>query len=98
MASQQLLPAHLASLAERSSWFSSDDALKVLDWLDQENWQFLGFDSALRQSDGTWMLLLDPILDLSHEADAANGFAVAKKLITENQNLMFDLVYSDSFE
>ncbi|MBX3565114.1 MAG: hypothetical protein KF730_11135 [Sphingomonas sp.] len=63
MAREKQLPLALAQLAERNTWFSGADAMRILDWLEAEKLPLQGFEVARKLSDGNWMLLLDPMID-----------------------------------
>lgn len=56
------MPPQLAELAERETWFSREDAMRVLDWLESESLPLYGMETARKLSDGDWMLLVDPML------------------------------------
>ena len=90
------LPAELAQRAERDTWFNAGDALQVLDWLEGNGCSFLGFDSARKELDGSWVLLPEPILDVSSSQTTAHGVAFARELIGRHPDLMFDLAWDEA--
>lgn len=89
------LPAKIASRAERRTWFCRSDTEKILSWLEEQGGRFLGMDVAEKQADGKWILLIDPILDLSDAQENASaiqqGWQFLKKHDSENR--MFDPVW-----
>ena len=91
------LPSELSQLAERETWFSHTDAGRVLDWLESKGARLLGVETARKQSDGKWELLLDPMLDLSSEGDAATTVRQGRDFIARYSDpaLMFEPVWTD---
>lgn len=93
------LPSDLLVRAERRSWFNSGDSMGVLDWLSERGARFLGMDVTQKLEDGNWMLLIDPILDLSNQTDNASAIEEGRRFILENDQpgRMFDPVWEGRF-
>jgi hypothetical protein len=89
------LPAKIAGLAERQTWFDSNGAMEVLNWLSAKHVQLSGIETARKCSDGEWMLLLDPLLDLSSVEDPDLSIKEGRAFVTENadKGLMFEMVW-----
>ncbi|WP_379921555.1 hypothetical protein [Erythrobacter sp. R86502] len=94
------LPPDLLAKAERRTWFNSGDALLILDWLAEANERFLGMDVAQKLEDGEWMLLIDPILDLSYQTDNCSALDEGRRFVNENEGVgrMFEPVWEGRFK
>ncbi len=95
MTSSLRLPAALAERAHKRGWFKPADAQDVLEWLAKHDGRFLGFDVAEQMEDGKWMLLIDPIQDLSKEADRDVALKLGREFLEEHQsaNRIFEPVW-----
>jgi hypothetical protein len=94
------LPTDLFAKAERRTWFNSSDALRILDWLAEANARFLGMDVAQKLEEGKWMLLIDPILDLSYQTDNRTALDEGRRFVEENDGVgrMFEPVWQGRFK
>ena len=95
MASRNPLPQSLAEKAVRRQFFKRDDADAVLDWCEDNGLKFLGMDVAEQMTDGNWVLLIDPILDLSHQTDNFEAVRRGHEFLAEYdaQNRIFEPVW-----
>ncbi|MBD2841956.1 hypothetical protein [Erythrobacter rubeus] len=89
------LPLALADRAVRRRFFTKDDAEAVLDWCEASGHKFLGMDVAEQLPDGNWMLLIDPILDLSYQTDNFEAVRRGRQFLTEfaTSNRIFEPVW-----
>jgi hypothetical protein len=97
------LPAELLARAERKSWFAHKDASLVLDWIEREGRGLLGMDTARKEPDGLWTLLLVPmlstVLNRPDSDDSSSGREAAleqgRRFLRENDkvDLMFEPVW-----
>ena len=83
MASRNTLPPELASRAVRRQFFARQDAEEILNWCEDQGHKFLGMDVAEQLPDGNWMLLIDPILDLSHQTDNFEAVRRGRQFLAE---------------
>ena len=74
--------------------------MRVMDWLSELGARFLGMDVAQKLEDGDWMLLTNPILDLSDQTDNASAIEEGRRFILENDRpgRMFDPVWEGRFK
>ena len=102
MSFEMELPVELKALAERETWYSQQDAKKVLDWLEGEDLTLLGIDTAEKLPDGNWILRLDPMLvtplgDSPTPDDSAETRTqsrnIGRSFVAEHSDLMFELVW-----
>ncbi|MEC7742978.1 MAG: hypothetical protein VYE13_10965 [Pseudomonadota bacterium] len=77
------LPSELAQRAVRRQFFDRDDAEAILDWCEDNACKFLGIDVADKQTDGNWMLLLEPMLDLSNQTDNFEAIRRGRQFLAE---------------
>ena len=100
MASFADLPPDLLTKAERRTWFNSGDTLRLLDWLAEVDGKFLGMDVAQKLEDDQWMLLIDPILDLSNQTDNCLALHEGRRFVEESDGVgrMFDPVWEGRFK
>ncbi len=89
------LPPDLLAKAERKTWFDSSHTLQLLDWLTDQDAKFLGMDVAQKCEDGKWMLLVDPILDLSNQTDNVSALEEGRRFVEEHDGAgrMFEPVW-----
>lgn len=94
------LPPGLLAKAERRTWFNRDNALEVLDWIAEKNARFLGMDVAQKLDDGEWMLLIDPILDLSNQNDNQAALNDGRMFVDvhDDTGRMFEPVWEGRFK
>ena len=92
---QSKLPDDLAMRAERRTWFSRKDAGRVLDWIEDGGHRFLGMDVAEKVADGNWMLLIEPILDLSSQTDNREAVRIGRDFLADHDDTgrMFEPVW-----
>nr|WP_137678532.1 hypothetical protein [Parerythrobacter lutipelagi] len=95
MGAKATLPKAIAECAERRTWFPRLAAEEVLTWCEENAQKFLGMDVAQKNSDGTWTLLIDPILDLSDQTDNFEAIRRGRLFLAENdgEGRMFDPVW-----
>lgn len=95
MGASQPLPNDLASRAVRRQFFGRKDAEAVLDWCEENGLKFLGMDVAEQQDSGDWMLLIDPILDLSTQTDNFEAIRRGRQFLSEfdSVNRIFEPVW-----
>ena len=95
MSSSKALPAELRDRAVRRQFYTRSDAEAILDWCEDEPCKFLGFDVAERLEDGNWMLLIDPILDLSRQTDNFEAVRRGRQFLAEydQENRIFEPVW-----
>jgi hypothetical protein len=93
------LPPNIAERAQKRGWFRSAEAAEVLDWLESQNARFLGFDVAEQTADGSWMLLIQPIQDLSASTDKATALRLGREFLTQHQadNRIFEPVWEGRY-
>ncbi len=94
------VPPDLLAKAERRTWFNSSDTLQLLAWLADQDVKFLGVDVAQKCEDGKWILLADPILDLSSQTDNLSALEQGQRFVEENDGAgrMFEPVWEGRFK
>ena len=95
MVQEKTLPSEVAQLAERRTWFSQENAVRVLAWLESERLPLFGIEAARKLPDGNWILLLDPMLTLREEIDPAASIQLGRDFIAQHSDLdlMFEPVW-----
>ena len=81
------LPRDLAQRAVRRQFFAREDAEAILDWCEDNGHKFLGIDVADQQDDGNWMLLLEPMLDLSKQTDNFEAIRRGRQFLSEYEQM-----------
>ena len=101
MTGQLPIPENLSKRwVRREGWYKPADAEAVLDWLESVEGRFLGFDVAEQLDDGKWMLLVDPIQDLSNETDRTSALKSGRKFLEKNKahNRIFEPVWEGRYK
>jgi hypothetical protein len=95
MVEEKTLPAELSQLAERQTWFSRQNAERVLAWLESERLPLYGIEASRKQPDGNWMLLLDPMLSVGDDVEPAASIQQGRDFIAQHSDadLMFEPVW-----
>ncbi len=88
-------PRDLAERAVRRQFFKRGDADVILDWCEENGHKFLGMDVAEQMGDGNWMLLIEPILDLSNQTDNFEAVRRGHQFLAEYdaKNRIFEPVW-----
>ncbi len=95
MAARSPLPEALAARAVRRQFFEPKDAVTILNWCEDNGHKFLGMDVAERMPDGNWMLLINPILDLSSQTDNCEAVRRGHQFLDEfgAENRIFEPIW-----